>query len=814
VLQKVLSQTSGKNRFSNSTSQSPAGDSLPSSSEPLFTNSRVAVEAATTNIGKTTDFVTDGEVVVAQIAKPMTMSSIYGSSDMGVRLSIEDFLAKPTIIASGQFTNSDTSTSVYQNGVCPNIIMTQIAHSQKLAGFFGMRMTQVFTLQINANRFQQGRYILAYVPLGGTTAGGNHSIGWNFSHRYSLTQVTQLPHAELDVNCDTQCQLRIPWMSAEAYYSIGQGINNNTVGALGYLHIIPYLAVSSVVGGPNVGYTLWGHFEDTELLGATIPQSGWSPGTSSRKEMDSVKSGPIQSAFMASSKAATLISRVPLISEFAQTAAWALDLAAGVAGVFGFSKPHDLAPAHRTHRDTAPYMQNVDGVDPCLPLALTSINEIEQIPGFASTDIDELSFAYIASIPAFYTSAFWTTSQAGDVELANLNVGIPLSATSTDNGVTVNSFTPLGFISRFFQLWRGSITFTFKIVKTEFHSGRLLLAFNPIDSRGGTSISMTNQKSAYVFREIIDIRQGSEFTYTIPYIAIQNYLQFDEVVGTLSLRVLDELIAPATVNSTIGILIEISGGPDIEFAQPRDFTQWPYLPSAPQSGWAPKTAPNTCELSSKVIGGASIIPTDAHARACMGERITTFRSLLKYWCLLNNNSITLPARSITFAPYALPGAVFASIGVVQKSVTAADIYSHLGQIFMLSRGKVRLHLTCDSTSVIGVAQVNPLGNATSTIPFISTTTTSLPSWTTLPSSYVRPDVAGFMTYDVPAYCKYPSRSNADCLDQYRDATMINTHQPFMSVSFDQGVSGGMVLFRSGSDDVTMGGFVSIPPYVA
>jgi hypothetical protein len=67
-------------------------------------------------------------------------------------------------------------------------------------------MTLKFTIAVNADPFQQGRYILAWVPLAGAAHDGT-KYGLTINQKLcSLVQRTTVPHVEIDLN-------NIPWQN-------------------------------------------------------------------------------------------------------------------------------------------------------------------------------------------------------------------------------------------------------------------------------------------------------------------------------------------------------------------------------------------------------------------------------------------------------------------------------------------------------------------------------------------------------------------------------------------------------------------------
>jgi len=125
-----------------------------------------------------------------------------------------------------------------------------------------------------------------------------------------------------------------------------------------------------------------------------------------------------------------------------------------------------------------------------------------------------------------------------------------------------------------FAYYRGSIRLTFKIVKTEFHSGRLLIGFSPSTT---TDPSHTNADMDYVHREIIDVRSSNEVTMVFPYASTRPWLRTNLPYGQVHVNVLNDLRAPSTVSNTLNILIEVSAASDFEFAVPTALTTFPVL---------------------------------------------------------------------------------------------------------------------------------------------------------------------------------------------------------------------------------------------
>jgi len=200
---------------------------------------------------------------------------------------IKEFLAKPIIL--------DTDTF---NGTFPNLFFDVLSTAllkepwkAKLRGFMAIRATAVVRMQINANKFQQGRMIMAYIPAGLD----------GFSNRFaSLTTITQLPNTQLDIATDTSAILEIPYVTPYTHFNLLTGVGESAT-----LSISSYLPFKYGTGSSKCDYTIWVSLKDVELITPSvvtglIAQMGQIKRTPSKVEKEALNSGkPISTALAA-----------------------------------------------------------------------------------------------------------------------------------------------------------------------------------------------------------------------------------------------------------------------------------------------------------------------------------------------------------------------------------------------------------------------------------------------------------------------------------------------------------------------------------
>lgn len=663
-----------------------------------------------------TDTRTANETIVSQAHPRSLEDSLYRTIYSGQESDLKDYLERPQLMATGLFANTDLPTTFAKFKVIDDLYSKALLYN-KILGRYAFKADVRVRLQANATRFQQGRYILAWIPSGGDN-GMSGADAFNLFHAATTCQVTQLPHVEFDLNCDTEVELVIPFTSY--FMAIGQvstGVNSMDVGTW---FIYPYEPLAAAAGSLSCAYSVWANFENVKFYGSAIPQSGMKMQSKKKgglsvaqKEAISVGKGPISTVLNGISTFAGTLSMVPMLTEIAAPVSWVTGILGQTAAAFGWSKPSDESPSMRVVRQPQPFFSNVDVVDPGMKLSMSISNSINVLPGFAGTDIDEMSIDYLKSIPAFFSRFNYTTAQGVNAALCNYKVSpMHCGYLATTLSGTATTFPPVAYIANAFGYWRGSLKFTFKFVKTEFHSGRLLISFNPVNSSyNGTVAPTVISNSNYVIREIFDLRRGNEFTVTVPYVNYENWSETEGgFIGYLSALVLDPLIAPSTVSSSITCLVEVSGGDDLEFAAPSGSSAGHNLIQLTtfQSGMTMQNVEEPCEVSDIVLGGSTSMDADtvvAASFSCIGEKILSLRQYLKRFSPL---SVVAGTAGSTFllgdgvaVGYTITPLMDVNLdfAVAPKAPTySADPFTYFGAMYGLFRGSIRYRLTNFSNS--------------------------------------------------------------------------------------------------------------------
>lgn len=669
-------------------------------------------------------------------------STLKGTLTDGTMHDIKDFLARPRMLKTFNWDTTNTRGSLLSSVKLPLDPLTDRLFASKVAGFAFFRATMVVKCMINTQRFQAGRMLMHWTPLV-----DQNSTKYIDTNR--LIYRTQRPRVEFDVSTDTEVVMKIPYVHPCLAFDLTTGYNN-----AGILDIVVYSPLTSSDANGNLYFS----FEDVELEFATEPgtliaQAGNTRAYRKRRrpqvdpgdaEADDMGVRPVSSMLSALATTARFGTQIPLISSVAGPVSWAAGIAAKAAHAFGYAKPLNLAPRIRTINQPDTHRINCDGAHMAVNLGVFEDNKISHLPGFAGTDVDEMAISSVIGTYAYYNNYTWTTTNAeGDRIINNFALrpnGItPLVTQQTITGnLSQNVYhdIPVSYVGRMFSLYRGSFKVKFKVVKTEFHSGRLRLNYYlASDISGGGSPSQT---SGNVHSTIFDLRESTEFEVVMPFAAATPYLPVDVSYARFNLFVETPLRAVGDVSNSVDIIMEMAAADDFEFAAPAATTFTPVTSVTTvleaQSG---ANEPLQKEISpSETIGGTTEnVVTTCEAENCVGEKILSFRQLLKRHtiCLkLCLQQLAFYDWSFTpdyvFSPYAMPLPNIYDAGGYAGSAADTcwwqpDYFTLVGVLYTMMRGSVRLSVNDDgplaytygNTVVPSVNMAGPINNGSAVV---------------------------------------------------------------------------------------------------
>lgn len=439
--------------------------------------------------------------------------------------------------------------------------------------------------------------------------------------------------------------------------------------------------------------------------------------------------GVISVPATAIAKAANVLSSVPSFKPFTTPVEHASTLVAKFASNFGFSRPNQLEPP-------AIFMDNPDhnmSVSTYLDVAQKMTVDPKQGLNIDSYIVDgntedPLSFSAFHSKETLLGTINWTTANTVGGFLETIPV-TPCAITSFGlNGYALPASSIPGLS---FRCWHGSMKYRFKVICSNYHRGRFRIYWSPTTLNLGAHDIFNELQST-----LIDIESDKETVITVNW-AQPDYWKpnvyqawtgggsnnWNHVNGFLYLRVAQELNAPLST-ADIKIMVFVSGGDDLEYFgqssqnistfhlmqrgsgkiplrtnQPLTFnnvigivptgTDWQSMTPGKESTHS-YTFNNNTDLSNATL-------------ATCGERITSFRELIKCWHLweagwFNLSSTNNTLQYISFPSYPLiPGGTTWHTATPNSGFRLYDSpLTLMASVFGAYRGGVRWKIVFDS----------------------------------------------------------------------------------------------------------------------
>lgn len=737
---------------------------------------------------------------------------------------IAAFMRKPVILQQGVFTTAQArGTDLYSFSIATELIDNSM-WIQKIRGYNLFRATANVRVTFNAMPFHQGRLILHFLPC--VDGMGPVISQYGRMHNFDMCQITQHPCVELDVK-DSSCQLLIPYMTPTSYLDLD---------AFRYDWGNVYLTVlSPLKSGPasptSIEYTIFLNFEDVELSAPVYhaesnSSSSFKKGNNSNVvrrskpsfvnnlDKEEQNASWLSSGLASLAKVSSALTMIPGAATIAGPVAGLLGSASNVAKAFGWAKPILTKESTVVLQHPFRHLGNYKGDVAADNLALDPTSKMEPMVGFAGAAVDEMSFAYLKQIPAF-VGAFTvlSTDNSGtsvySKQISPDGLGLETQQVGTAATNILRSYPPFAYIAQHCMMWRGSINVTFKFVKTDYHSSRLLVTFTPWD----TPSVPTNEQSSYSLREIIDLRSISEITLNLPYLRPYNFLNIAangnlDMLGQLEVRVLNELVVPETCSPSYEVLVYYSAGADFEVAG-LGMGGLGHVPFYPQANTEP-------------IGQSTYQSTGLeHNLASIGDPILSIKQLISAAQPLYSTDFTDADPIIGLYPFCMmlySGNVNVDELLVNP-ILGGDILPRFAHGYVFMRGSVRVTIVPQTQSGYSYARLSPLTGE-------SYNAVTVPETPYFQTPY--PDVATNRPGTVAIIaCRNNESGAIDVLVPHMCATDLKLIRPFYSVQtvfgsqpdesryhlYTARPSGTPVqtMFRSAGDDFSLGYFIGFPP---
>lgn len=652
---------------------------------------------------------------------------------------LSDFFSRPIKLATYTWSTSDV-TPFYQDIDPWTLYFTNKRVANRISNYQNVSANLHVKFVINGNSFYYGRVMAEYFPLK------------NYDNISDVTGLSLLPvvqasqrlHAFIDP-CESQgCELYLPFI----WFYDKMNMTNGDFGNMGHVYLRGLNVLkhaNGATGSLTIAMFVWASnvkmsIPTVQDISGIVPQAG---------KLDEYGGGIVSNMATAVANASGRLAKVPYIGKYARATELVSGAMGEVARMFGFSRPALIADYTDVRPTYIGRMAVTSGSDSVAKLTVDPKQELTIDPAVVGLGgADELAIRAIATRETYYSVYNWTIANVpGDV-LLSARVGPSWRYTASQLYMTACMYAAAPF-----KYWRGSMKYRFQIVASGYHKGRLLVVWDPAAQN---ALPETNIQ----YSKIIDLAQDRDVTFEVGWGSPKTWLlvpapgtiagniqtaAYTSTVdtiwnGVLTVYVLNELTSSnSAVNNDIQFNLFVSACDDFEVAVPStdliyNYTTAPQI--VPQAGAFEevledgKNAPH----SEVTMGTFSMCnePANDSASVYFGERITSFRQMLKRYDL--NNTVYLPGlttfpseTTVSYSNFPQPRG-YSLYGLVTnlaaKNYNAANtgIMNYLGFAFMAYRGAQRRKYVFSSG--------NGATNSTMTITRSNTDGTSAQSVTT------------------------------------------------------------------------------------
>jgi hypothetical protein len=448
----------------------------------------------------------------------------------------------------------------------------------RISNFNLLRCKLKVRIMLNGNGFYYGRAIASYIPL--------HNLDELTVDRAFFIQdvvaASQRPHVYLDPTYSQGGTLTLPFV----WYKNALKIPNQEWNEMGTMIIHEMQTLKHANGNTDpitVSVFVWAEevslsIPTSDEPGALSPQLGeiFTP-----QAKDEYGTGIISRPASVVAKAAGALVNAPVIGMYARATEMAANAIGGVASIFGYSRPVELAPIVPYKPTLVGNMANTNISDTSTKLTLDVKQELTVDPrvmGLGNTD--EMSILSIAQRESWLTKFSWGLDRAIEEALFHSEVS-PILWNEVALGSEIH-MPACCFAVLPFRRWKGTMKFRFQFVASSFHKGRVKIVYEP----SYTVSSEYNTNYTY----IVDLAKERDFTVSVGWgseLALMNHrrpgtdpLPFTDGAplpgptasnanGILSVYVVNELTAPTSdASNGIEVNVFVSAGEDLEVYDP------------------------------------------------------------------------------------------------------------------------------------------------------------------------------------------------------------------------------------------------------
>lgn len=580
------------------------------------TSEKVVAENITFRDGALSERITMGD-----------MSAGDYDADTDVIGGLGSFLSRPVRIHDFVWQES----TFYSAGINPWQLYFNTAQIKKKLDNYGrIRCKLHLKFVLNASPFYYGSLRACYFPLQDARA--------NYTNTADQLPFSQVPGVYLEPQNMSTAEITLPFLYPHNWLDATLAVNFTN---MGYLHFLQYADLRSANGvtGAGINVSVYAWAEEVEVMGPTTVLALQSD---EYEEENGTISGPATAIANVAGK----LTDTPIIAPFAMATQVGAKAVASIAKLFGYSNPPMIDDVLPYQPKTFHAFANTETRMPMDKLAIDPKNEVTISSKVTGVDEeDPLAFTNLLTRESFLQGTLWSGSTPVDTLLWSAKVAPGYMS----NTGAVYTTTPASYVSQMFRYWRGTMIYKFRIIKTQYHKGRLIISWDPLANN-----TLTADTETTTLTRIVDLELEDEVLFVVPYKATTPYLKTIETGGqtyfsngttpaypltpstsngAITVRVQNTLTGPAA-SPSIDILAYVSCGDDFQFAVPKNI-------SARWTAGDP-TGVIQSEDQLEPIDGGIITPDAKMAAITFGESLASLRPLLHRTSLSVQQSVSDP----------------------------------------------------------------------------------------------------------------------------------------------------------------------------
>lgn len=477
-------------------------------------------------------------------------------------------LSKPVVIRQFKWTTDQATASQVSTFDFPAVITENDSiHQETLRMYTFFKFNWTLRFQINGTKFHSGQLIVSWDPF--SQAGDA-----NATYRpFNIIYATGLPNVLLNASSNEPVEITIPFVHPRNFLTTNSGRGFDRLGTV-RVNVLNQLRTAEG-SSQSLSVTAWLYADSPSVHVPIYRHDLKIPNENAVRTMDLVSGLLGEGVGGLINDVGSTFGNV-MTGNFGGAIKSGGKSLTGIANLLGLDYP-SRPVIEQSHINPLGPMSPGKGVDMSYRLGTDPRGGRVPTPSQTGSKRDECDLDVIKKVPMLFRQIEWNDARTTGTLLTNFPVTPNICA--IDNGIGQNTY--LSWLSNGFCFFRGALTYKFEWVSTQFHTGRLLIAFVP----NFFETNPTLQQAFSVPNAVIDLQQSSVVNITVPFTSPTNWKKTDaiveggtddQVVGYVYVYVLNQLVRPNNVSDTIEFNIYIHAEDDFEFAVPRGNQLRPY----------------------------------------------------------------------------------------------------------------------------------------------------------------------------------------------------------------------------------------------